>query len=202
MIIALLSLLLKHEKLPWVSWLGIAVSFGGLYLIISRQSAGIALKGSSLAGDLLVFVGNIFWSLYTVFSRPLLDRISPLRLTAWTMGFGALAYAPLAAPMLRTTAWRPIPLGAWGGLAYSAVFALVVGFVVWYSSVKRVGSSRTAIYGNITPVLTAVSAHFILGERLAGVQAVGAAIILTGVYLTRSGNGFFNRRRGPSGGRA
>lgn len=196
-LIALISLFLKHEKLHWAAWAGILISFSGLYLIITRQSGSVSLGGQSLRGDLFVFVGNVFWTLYTVFSLPLLERMSPLKLTAWTMAAGTAAYLPLAAPDLARMNWR-LPLGAWAGLAYSAVFAIVVGFVIWYSSVRRVGNSRTAIYGNITPVLTAVSAHFLLGERLSGFQALGAAVILTGVFLTRSGYRLFLRTNIPS----
>jgi drug/metabolite transporter (DMT)-like permease len=94
--------------------------------------------------------------------------------------------------------WQRPTLGAWAGLAYSALFAIVLGFVFWYTSVQRVGNSRTAVYGNITPVLTALSAHFILGERLSPFQALGAAIILAGVYLTRSGYRYFLRTKIPS----
>ncbi|OGD12094.1 MAG: hypothetical protein A2Y86_09280 [Candidatus Aminicenantes bacterium RBG_13_62_12] len=196
-LIALLSLFLKHERLHWAAWAGIVISFSGLYLIITRQSGGVALGGQGLKGDVLVFVGNIFWTLYTVFSKPLLERMSPLKLTAWTMAFGTAAYLPAAAPDLTRMSLR-LPVAAWAGLGYSAVFAIVIGFVVWYNSVRRVGNSRTAIYGNITPVLTVVSAHFILGERLSGFQALGAAVILAGVYLTRSGYRLFLRTRVPS----
>ncbi len=196
--VALLSMFLKHDRLHWPSWLGIVISFGGLYLIITRQSGALSLGGLSIRGDLMVLVGNIFWTLYTVFSKPLLNRISPLRLTAWTMAAGTMAYFPLAAPPLLRMDWQRPTLGAWAGLAYSALFAIVLGFVFWYTSVQRVGNSRTAVYGNITPVLTALSAHFILGERLSPFQALGAAIILAGVYLTRSGYRYFLRTKIPS----
>jgi len=196
-LIALLSLIFKHEKLHAAAWAGIVISFSGLYLIIARQPGGVSLGGQGLRGDVLVFVGNIFWTLYTVFSRPLLQRMSPLKLTAWTMASGTLAYLPLAAPEMSGLR-RGLPAGAWAALAYSTVFAIVIGFVIWYSSVRRVGNSRTAIYGNVTPVLTAVSAHFILGERLSGFQALGAAVILAGVTLTRSGHRLFPRTKIPS----
>jgi len=197
-LVALMSMFLKHDRLHWPSWLGIVISFGGLYLIITRQSGALNLGGLSIKGDLMVLVGNIFWTLYTVFSKPLLDRMSPLRLTAWTMAAGTVAYLPLASPSLLRMNWLKPTFGAWAGLAYSALFAIVLGFVFWYTSVQRVGNSRTAVYGNITPVLTAVSAHFILGEGLSPFQALGAAIILAGVYLTRSGYRYFLRTKIPS----
>jgi len=63
-----------------------------------------------------------------------------------------------------------------------------------YQSVKRVGSAKTGVYSNLTPILSIFFAGLVLGERLTTLQAVGAAITLAGVYLTRSGYRFFERR--------
>jgi drug/metabolite transporter (DMT)-like permease len=60
--------------------------------------------------------------------------------------------------------------------------------------VKKVGSAKTGIYGNLTPILAIFFAGRILGERLSVLQVVGAAVTLAGVYLTRSGYRFFERK--------
>ena len=44
---------------------------------------------------------------------------------------------------------------------------------------------RTAIYMCLTPLVAALTAWATLGERLVPLQAVGAALILTGVLMTR-----------------
>jgi drug/metabolite transporter (DMT)-like permease len=61
--------------------------------------------------------------------------------------------------------------------------------------VKRVGNSKTAIYGNITPIFTVVFAYVIISERIGFWQILGALVILIGVYLTRSGYRLFRRRK-------
>jgi len=62
--------------------------------------------------------------------------------------------------------------------------------------VKRVGNSKTAIFGNITPVFAVISAYIFLSEKLTLLQMIGALIIFAGVYLTRSGYRFFEKRIG------
>jgi len=76
-----------------------------------------------------------------------------------------------------------------------AAVGFVLGYLIWYNSVKKVGNAKTAIYSNLTPVFTALFAALILGESFRPRQLFGAAVILTGVYLTRSGYRFFVRRR-------
>jgi drug/metabolite transporter (DMT)-like permease len=185
--IAFLSSFLKHEKIHPAAWVGIFISFMGFYLVISNQYGVVQFSGTSLLGDLMIFAGTILWAFYTVLSWPMLERLSPLKLTTLTMVFGTIFYVPFCLKGALKTDLPALPLDVWAILAYSAVFSLVIPYIVWYSSVKRIGNSKTAIYDNLIPVLTILFAYFMIGERITGVQAIGALIIFVGVYLTRVG---------------
>ena len=193
-IIALLSTALKHEKIHWAGWLGILMSLVGFYLVITKQGAGFQLTWESVRGDLLIFAGNICWAAYTVFSRPYLERISPLKWTSLTLAFGTVFYIPFAAWDIIKISWSEVSLQGWGFLFYSGVFAIAISYVIWYSSVKRIGNSKTAIYGNINVVFSVLIAYIFLSERITSLQIVGALVILAGVYLTRFGYRFFQKR--------
>ena len=186
-IIALVSTAFRHERLSWLTWGGIGISFGGLYLVITQRGGGFVWSLDNLKGDLLIFTANFLWAVYTVKAKPLLRRYSPLKFTAWTMALGTIFFLPFAARDMSHLARTKISLAAWGALVFSAVFALAVCYVIWYSSVKRVGNSRTAIYDNLIPLLTVLFAFLILEERLSLGQALGAGIIIIGVIMTRFG---------------
>jgi len=193
--IALISSAFKLEHIAWTGWLGIAISFVGLYLVITQQSGGFRWSGSGLRGDLMILVGNTFWAAYTVFSKPLLDRMSPLKFSTMTLAAGAAAYLLFAIPHLARLDWKAVPAASWLSLAYSGLFAIVLGYVFWYTSVKVMGSSKTAVYNNLTPVLAVLFAALFLGERIRAGQILGAAVILAGVYLTRTGDRFFAKNK-------
>ncbi len=193
--IALIGSLFKMERLTWVGWLGIVVSFAGLYLVVSRQAGGFRFQGSGLKGDLLIFAGNIFWAAYTVFSKPILDRMSPLKFSTLTLAAGAVVYLVYAAPELGRLDWSAVPAPSWVALAGSGLFAIVLGYIFWYSSVKAVGSAKTAVFNNVTPVLAILFAVIFLGERFQPAQILGGLVILAGVYMTRTGDLFFIKNR-------
>ena len=192
--VALLSSLLKHEELHWAAWLGIVLSFVGFYLVITEQPGTFIFSWESLKGDLMIFFGNIVWAVYTVFSKPLLGRISPLKWSALTLAVGTLFYLPFCVPAFVRQDFGQISSKAWFILIYSGLFALAFGYVAWYASVRRVGNSKTAIYGNITPVMTVIFAYVFIAEKISLWQGVGALIILSGVYLTRYGYRSFIRK--------
>ncbi|MFP4083266.1 MAG: DMT family transporter, partial [Candidatus Aminicenantes bacterium] len=184
--VALLSSLTKQERIHWLTWLGIGISFVGFYFVITRQPGGISLSGKGIRGDLMIFLGNMCWAIYTVFSKPILERMSPLKLTTLTMVMGTVFYVPFCLKDVLHLRLTAISTPAWGALFYSGLFALAICYVIWYFSVKIVGNIKTAIYGYLIPVFTVLFAYIFISETITYWQAVGALIILVGVYLARS----------------
>ncbi|MCJ7588062.1 MAG: DMT family transporter, partial [Candidatus Aminicenantes bacterium] len=189
--IAVLSTILGTERIHWAAWLGIAVSIAGFYAVITGPALSFRLSAAALRGDLLLLAANMCWALYTVLSKGLLERIAPLRLAALTAVPGTLLYLPLAARDMAAQRYTNVSWAAWGGLLYSAALAIFAGTIVWYSSLKRVGNAKTAIYTTLNPVFAVLFAALFLSERITPVQGVVAAVILAGVYLTRSGYRLF-----------
>lgn len=192
--VALMSSALGIERIHWSAWMGILISFCGLYWIVAGQNGGLHFSAESFQGDLSVFFATILWASYTVFSKPFLERLSPLKFSAITVLFGALFYIPFTAKDILAVPWAAISLKAWAFLVLSSLFGFVFGYIIWYYSVKKVGNAKTAVYNNLTPVFTAVFAVALLGDRIHPAQIGGAAIILTGVFLARAGYQFFAKR--------
>lgn len=198
-VIALLSSLMKHERVHLAAWGGILFSLLGFYLVISSRSGSFEVSSLAVRGDLLIFGGNICWAVYTVFSKPLLGRMSPLKLTALTMVFGTVFFLPFCVKDIVQIPFRIVTFKAWGSLLYSGLFALVICYVIWYASVRRVGNTKTAIYSYLIPVFTGIFAYFFIGERIGGQQVVGALVIFAGVYLARIGYKSLLRKDEKSG---
>jgi len=193
--VALIASLFKQEKISRAGWIGILGAIVGFYLVIFRDVANFSLSKQGIIGDLLILGGNLCWSFYTVLARPIMDKMTPLKLTTLTLSIGTLFYLPFTIKDIQQISWAAVSWKAWAALLFSAVFAIALCFVIWYASVKRVGNSKTAIYGYMTPVFAVLFASFILNERLALIQIVGALIIFSGVYLTRSGYRYFEKSK-------
>jgi drug/metabolite transporter (DMT)-like permease len=196
--IAVLSSVFKLERIHWAAWLGIAVSFLGVYLLVTGQNSHLGLNWQSVKGDVFILLANLAWALYTVLSKPLLERVPPVKLAGLSLVIGTAFYLPFAAADMGWVPWASISAGAWASLLYSAVLAMVVSFIVYCSSVRRVGNTKTGIYSNLTPVFAVIFASFFLSERITALEAGGGFVIFLGVYLTRSGYKYFLKKpEGP-----
>ncbi|PKO22420.1 MAG: hypothetical protein CVU38_09590 [Chloroflexi bacterium HGW-Chloroflexi-1] len=184
--VAIYGRVLGIERTNRLMWAGIALSFAGILLVIGGDGE-LSLGGGTLRGDLLILAAAMLWAAYTTASMPLLTRYSPVKVTALSMVVGTIPFVVISTPALLRQDWHATTVGGWGGLLYSAVFAVVVGYVIWYTSVQRVGNARTAVYSNLIPVVAGVIGWLALGDRLTPLQLVGAAVVLAGIMLTRRG---------------
>jgi drug/metabolite transporter (DMT)-like permease len=180
--VALLSAAVGHERVNRLHWVGAGLSVAGISFLVGR---GASLSQSSLAGDLLSIGAVLCWAIYTVGSRVLLVRHSPLVVTGYSIAIGTALYVPLGLHDLRGLAWQAVSFGAWAGLVLSGVFALFVAYLIWYDAVQRIGNVRTSMYSNTVPIVAMLVAALWLGERLTPFKIVGATAVLIGVGLTR-----------------
>lgn len=183
--VALLNRLLGREILSARGWVGIALTFAGVVLII-EGGHGFTMAAQSLLGDLLILVGSFLWASYAVLAAPLMVRYSPLKVTALTTSIGATPLIVLGLPAVAAHDWQQVDAWGWSGLLYSAVFAIVIGYIIWNNGVKKIGGARTALYNNLIPVVGAVSAAIFLNEALTPLKIAGAVVIFVGLHLART----------------
>jgi drug/metabolite transporter (DMT)-like permease len=170
------------------AWSGAALAFFGVYLIMAGKPPQEG-PAPSLRGDLLVLLAAVCWCVYTVMSKPLLERISPLKLTTVSMIWGLVFMLPFCAGPVLAQDWAAVPILSWTAMAYSFLFALVIAYILWYRSVAAVGNVRTAVYSNLVPVTGTLSGWLLLEERIYPALALGAACIFAGIALTRGKRG-------------
>jgi drug/metabolite transporter (DMT)-like permease len=182
-IVALLAVALGFEPLRPKVLGGVLVATVGVVLVVAARGAGFG--GTTMAGDLLTLGAVICWAGYTLGLRVLPPEVSPLRVTMVTTVAGTPGLVLAGLPEMLGMDWRAVGWQGWAALGYATFLSLLVAYVIWNRSVQVVGPSRTVIYMCLTPLVAVVTAAVFLGERPMPLQAVGAALIIGGVLLTR-----------------
>lgn len=183
-VIALISAASGYERISRLHWVGAMLSIAGIYLVVGQ---GAQSGGSSLTGDLMMLTAVCCWAIYTLGSRPLMSRHSPVGVTGFSMAIGTMIYVPLVWRHITGTDWSAISTWTWIALIYSALFALCVAYTIWYTAVREIGSARTSVYSNLVPIVAMLTAVIFLGEAMTPARIAGAAAVLLGVALTRVG---------------
>ncbi|HTH01769.1 MAG TPA: DMT family transporter [Vicinamibacterales bacterium] len=186
-LIALISAALGEERVMWTHWVGALLSLAGIYTVVG---SGVDIGGTTWVGDLMMLGAVCCWAIYTIGSRPLMTRHSPLAVTGISMAIGTALYLAATFPHLRAVAWDRVAAGTWLAIVYSALFALCLSYTIWYAAVREIGSARTSVYSNLVPVVAMVTAALFLHEPMGVRKILGAAAVLVGVALTRVASAF------------
>jgi len=131
--IALTSSALGHERIGPLHWAGAALSAVGVYFVVGRTAS--AAVGSTLTGDLLITLGVVCWTVYTIGGSRLMSRHSPLYVTGMTMALGTVPYVLIALPEFWTVSWGMVSQMTWWLLIPTALLPLCFAYTVWYSAV-------------------------------------------------------------------
>jgi len=174
-----------QERIAPLQVVGMLTSFVGVALTIRGGGDGFQLAWDSVRGDALTLVAAALSGASAVVSKPLLSRYSSLRLMSISMLCGSLFLIVVSVPELAVQKWALVSMGTWLALAFSAVPAAGLAYVIWFKSIGEIGASRTAIFNNLIPPVAILIAVATLGERFTSIQILGAAIVLAGVTLTR-----------------
>ncbi len=176
-------------------WIGILGAFMGLgltrwqFIGIPVTMLGVGLLsyssiiGASVQplGVVLLIASNMCWSVYTVMSRGLMQKINPLEFTAFSFVLGGLPFVLFSIP-----AWSQasaVPGNIWRWVIVSAVLAQVIGFMGWFLGTQALGAARVSVFLNITPLVGVALAASFLGEPITMIKILAGLIILFGVWL-------------------
>ncbi len=175
------------ERLQRKTLAGIMLSIVGVSLVILGSTRPAAGSGNAtMAGTILVFCGVLAWVAYTVGLQPYTKQMSGIQLSAITMVGGAVPLIAVTFRDVLAVDWSRVGRSGWIALLYSSVGAMVMGYYFWYRGLRTLGPTRTAVYSNIQPLIALIAAWVMLGEMPTHWQIVGAATIVTGIFLTRT----------------
>jgi len=191
---AILGRILLKERLGWAKVAAVVLSLAGCALV-----AGILSLGSwrgNLAGVCVGILGGLSYAGYSLMGRSAANRgLDPWTTLVYSFAFASVflflanclpgSALPGSADRLGDILWLGASWKGWLVLFLLAAVPTVGGFGLLNMSLTILSSSVASLVVSLEPVFTTITAYFLLGERLTGVQLCGAAMILGGVVVLR-----------------
>jgi drug/metabolite transporter (DMT)-like permease len=180
-IFILLMALPLGERIGLRQWLGVSVSFCGVYLIATQ---GRPAQLSFNVGDMMALASMMMWAGYTVLLRVRRDPLDTIELLVMVCAFGLVFMAPwIIFELLQRTTVRLNAAGA-AAVLYSAVGSLLLAYAGWSYVVKRLGAARAGVTMHLMPVFGVVLSAVFLAEYPRWFHVGGIALVLAGVGLS------------------
>jgi drug/metabolite transporter (DMT)-like permease len=182
--VLILASLFLEEHTSLTGLIGMGISLGGIAILITGDPQFSWAMSGHLLGDLLIFGAVLSAAFYIVCARSLGKNHSAMEFTSLQTIYGALLFVPAFVWELPVVQWAEITMRSVSALGFLTLFATIGAFLCYNHALTRLPATRAAIFINGIPVVTALSAWALLGERLTLVQAGGGVMVLAGVILT------------------
>ncbi|MEO5624546.1 MAG: EamA family transporter [Dokdonella sp.] len=170
--VVLISWMCFGERPALRLWIGLGIAAFGLVLVLEPWLGLGDAKSSALAVG-----GGLAWAIGVVLSKRVFERgrVSALSLTAWQMLFGTLGVIAIALLVPeRPIEWSTYLMGA---LAYNAVLASGLAWLLWSYVVARLPANVAGLSSLVIPIIGVSFAWALLGEQPSPLECLGIALI-------------------------
>lgn len=182
-ITVVLAFLLLRERVKLLAGVGACLSFAGVLAIVSHGNMEVIRNIEFNFGDILCFLSQVSWALYSIIIAYVIRYMSVLCATGWASFFGCILTLIYG---IATGAFQLTPLepGQILLLLYPALLGGIFALIAWNHAVKEVGASKSTIFLNVMPVAGMISGYVLFDEAIGSIELFGASAIFLGVYLT------------------
>ena len=176
--LTLLSIPLLKQKIGRRDLAAILTAYVGV-VVISTHGDILGLRFSNGLGVFLALASTIFWALYWVYNaRDERDPVAGLLLN-FLFGFPFILVFNLIFSSPWISDWRGLC-----GAVYVGLFEMGLAFVFWLSALKySVNTAKVGTLIFISPFLSLVFIHFLVGEAILPSTFVGLVLIVAGLVI-------------------
>lgn len=174
-------------------WLGFAVAFTGVFLVIFNGHVVLRL---SPFGDLLALAAAFSWALYSILIKKIGTRHSGAYTTRKVFFYSLVTMIPVLFCM--DFRWEISILNnsvVLGNLAFLGVLASSLCFLLWSEVIWRIGPVAVNNFIYLVPFFTMLASAAVLDEPITIYAAAGGVLIVCGVYV--SSRGIVENRHAP-----
>ncbi len=178
--LSLLAVPLLKQKIGWQQWLALVISYCGV-IVISTEGRLLSLQFTDPLGVILVLISTVVWALYWIFNTR--DRRDPV--VGLFVNF--LCSFPFVLGYYLLTADLRLPSGmGLLGAVYVGMIEMGICFILWLMAMKL--TDNTARISNLiflSPFLSLIFIHFLLGEKILFATFIGLVLIILGLCCQR-----------------
>ncbi len=170
----------QTRGLSWHFFVGAAVTMLGVATLVFQGEDKIAIN---FFGDMLALFAGFIWAVYLLLIQRLSGKYSSAMMTRKVFFYGILTVLPYF--LIFPEDLNPQLLGqveVYGSLSFLAMLGSLLSFWLWTGVVRELGPVMSANYIYLYPLIAVISAAIFLGEPVTWVSALGALLILGGVY--------------------
>lgn len=165
---------------------------GAIFLMLGdknlQQLKNEISAGGEFLGDVLVVISILLAALYSILMKPVAKSVGAIRATSYSFFIGAVLLLPVV--YLEMSQLWPVTFSqkALAATIFLGVICNALAFTVWNWILKHTEAGIMAVTLNAQPLGGVAIGWLWLGETLSWHGIVGAAMILSGIWILPKGS--------------
>lgn len=175
--------IIYKEKLTAINFIGMSISFLGLFLVVITKDFNFSINLIGLVMLLLAVFSSV---VYVLILKKFSNDYSAITIVAYQNLIGFLMFLPLFFIFeFKTFITIKPTFHIWKNILMLSIFGSSLAFVFFTYGNKKLGISKSEFFTNLIPIFTAITAYFVLGERLTWFNILGIIIVIFGLTLAQ-----------------
>lgn len=182
-IVVILSFFLIKETIRGHKILGILIGLiGALFLVLYGNEIRQDAPNIPL-GNTLFLLNALFFGLYLILVKKLLEKYHPITLMKWMFLLGIIYNIPIALPEFLEVSWSDLPFEAIWKMAFVVVGTTFCAYLFNVFALTQLKASTVSAFVYVQPVIGILFAVISGKDVLTTVKIGAACLVLLGVYL-------------------
>lgn len=171
-----------HEKFYRSKILAILLTVIGIFFVF-YEAVTKEVGGNLAAGDLLLVLAVMSFSLYIAFGKKFTDKYGALKVTAFVFIAGSILDIPVFLIDMKNLNLTKVTASGITGFLYLSVIMSYAAYFLWYYTLKKIKISMLTTITNLAPILTVLASVVLLNEEISVLFVLGACITVIGVLV-------------------
>lgn len=174
---------IKNSHLSGPFFIGFILSMAGV-LLISTEGGGMNFNPK---GDMLALGAAVLWAVYAVvlkkictFGYDLIVITREIFLYGIVLMIPPIIFMGFDIDLIYLT--EPINLA---NMLYLGIGASALCFLTWNFATKYLGIVKTTVYIYVIPVITVITAYFVLNEPITMTKSIGIILAIAGLAISQ-----------------
>ncbi|MFO0940984.1 MAG: DMT family transporter [Pirellulales bacterium] len=173
---ALIALIVFHERLPIIKWIGLMIGFVGVVVLVVGN---VQLEGSSL-GVLVCLLAAMSYAVAAHFTKRQLGGVDPMITATGCQLTAALAMIPAA---IYTWPEQSPSANSWLAVIALGVLCTGAALAIYFHLIQAIGATRSISSSLPHPAFGVLWGCLFLDEQLSLAILAGGSLILGGLFF-------------------
>lgn len=179
-LVLVISFLILKTKIAKLQVFAVAITYIGVAIAFSGEQA--ASVGDKLLGSFYIFLSALCYASYLVGSHSLIGKFGAKTFTSYAMVISCICVIGHYLYLNHSIHFN-FPTEVYLLCFAMAVFCTIIPSYLVSEAINRLGASDFSILSGLGPISTIALSAILLDEILNWRQGIGAAVVISGVYI-------------------